>query len=196
MIRIRIPALILSTVATVLLLSIFGTRPCAAQALPTATGPGTFSQVGLQLSDYRMNYGQRSVGGAALYFDANLTARYGIESEVRTLRLREDSGVSQTTYLAGPRFSPMRGQFRPYAKLLLGRGEFTYPFSYAKGSYFVVAPGAGVDWQMPHSRLTVRVIDVEIQDWPGFSFGPLRPVAISAGIAFQMHRGESKMSDR
>jgi hypothetical protein len=177
--------------------SLLAPSTAAAQALPTATGPGSEIQVGVQLSGYHINYGERYIGGGAIYANTNLNARYGIEAEARTFRLHEDEGIHDTTYLIGPRFSPMRGELRPYAKLLLGRGEFSYPFTYATGSYFVIAPGFGVDWNVHNGPLTVRVIDVEIQDWAGFSFGPLKPVGLSTGISWRILRGgRTKESDQ
>jgi hypothetical protein len=156
-----------------------------AQNLPAADGPGSYIQVGGNVSLYQIDYGQRELGGGAVYIDANLYRTIGVEAEARTLRLNEDAGTHEATYLVGPRYSLRMNRIRPYAKLLVGRGEFYYPFHYAQGSYFVVAPGAGVDWRISR-RLTVRVIDVELQDWPRFSFGPLKPYGISSGIAFRV----------
>ncbi len=159
--------------------------PARAQAMPAADGPGSYIQVGGSASLYQIDYGQRNLGGGAVFIDANLYRRIGIEAEGRTLRINQDSGAHETTYLVGPRFSLMQSRFRSYAKFLFGRGEFYYPFHYAQGSYFVVAPGVGVDWQMA-KRLTVRLIDIEFQRWPSFTFGPLQPYGISSGIAVRL----------
>ena len=158
----------------------------AAQAKYAGIGPGTYIQVGGTFSDYQIDYGQRSLGGAAVFVDAHLYRRIGAEAEVRTFRLNESAGVHETTYLIGPRFSFLAGRLRPYGKLLIGRGEFYYPFNYAKGSYFAIAPGGGVDWHIRQSKLTIRIVDVEIQNWPGFSFGALKPYGFSSGIAVRV----------
>lgn len=157
-----------------------------AQALPTATGPGKYIQVGAQLSGFQIDYGQHYLSGVAAVIDANLYARYGVEAEVRTLIINQDEGVHETTYLAGPRVSLLTGQVRPYVKFLVGRGELSYPFHDATGSYFVFAPGAGLDWHVGHSRLNIRVVDVEVQNWPGFSFGSIMPYGISSGLAVRV----------
>jgi hypothetical protein len=157
-----------------------------AQALPTATGPGTYIQVGAQISSFQIDYGQRYLSGVAGFVDANVYARYGVEAEARTLRINQDEGVHETTYLVGPRVSILTRQVRPYVKFLVGRAEFSYPFHDATGSYFVLAPGAGIDWHVGHSRLNIRVIDVEVQNWPGFSFGPISPYGISSGLAVKI----------
>ena len=52
-----------------------------AQALPTATGPGSLTTVGLSGSGFASPYGQRTVAGAAAYLDANLYRNYGVELE-------------------------------------------------------------------------------------------------------------------
>jgi hypothetical protein len=165
---------------------VFATREAKSQALPTATGPGSYIQLGAQISGYQIDYGQRYLLGGSGFLDANLYARYGAEIEARTLRINENEGVHETTYLVGPRVSILTGPVRPYIKLLIGRGEFSYPFHDATGSYFVVAPGAGLDWRVRQSRLSLRIVDVEVQSWSGFSFGRIMPYGISSGVAIRV----------
>jgi hypothetical protein len=69
--------------------------------------------------------------------------------------------------------------------LLSGGGRFDFPYGYAHGNYFVVAPGAGLDLRLGQ-KVRVRLIDMEYQVWPGFSIGSLHPYGISAGISFQL----------
>jgi hypothetical protein len=161
-------------------------RAVYAQAEPAGLGPGTYTQVGATFSSYQNPYGQRQLGGAAAFLDANLYRRIGVEAEFRMLRLNEAQDVHNTTYLVGPRISAMPRRFRPYGKVLFGRGEFYFPYHYAKGSYVVVAPGFGVDWQVAHTPLFIRLIDVELQQWPGFTFGSIRPYGISTGVALRV----------
>ena len=156
------------------------------QALPAGIGPGTYVQVGASGSLFQVDYGQRKLAGGTLFLDAHLYRRIGAEAEVRTLNIHQDEGVHETTYLAGPRISVKRGAIRPYAKLLAGRGEFYFPFNYAKGSYLVLAAGGGVDWHVARTRLTVRLLDLEFQDWPGFSFGTLHPYGLTSGVALRV----------
>jgi hypothetical protein len=54
------------------------------------------------------------------------------------------------------------------------------------GSYFVVAPAAGLDWHLHESRWNVRVLDFEYQLWPRFTYGELHPYGLSAGISFEV----------
>jgi hypothetical protein len=155
------------------------------QALPTATGPGSYTDIGVTGSYFNLNYGQRWVGGGSIYVDANLYLHYGAEIRYQTFRYNEQSGIRQTTYLAGPRVSFRNRGWVPYVDLLAGRGDFDFPYGYAKGIYFVYAPGAGLDYDLT-SKIKLRVIDVQYQKWPQFTFGDLRPYGASAGISLRV----------
>lgn len=157
-----------------------------AQAKYAATGPGSYIALGGTVSAYEADYGKRLMGGGTLFLDAHLYRRIGAEAEVRSLSLHSDNGTRQSTYLIGPKLSALGYNWRPYAKFLVGRGHFTFPFGYAQGSYFVLAPGGGVDWRVRKSRLILRLIDVEYQIWPGFTYGALHPYGVSTGLSFRI----------
>ena len=158
------------------------------QAVYAAKAPGAYVSVGVTASGYESDYGKRLLGGGSIYVDANLTRRLGIELEGRRLSLNSDDHMRETTYLVGPRYSFAVRGFRPYAKFLVGRGDFNFPFDYAKGSYLAMAPGGGVDYQVGNSRLGLRLVDFEYQIWPQFTFGALHPYGVSAGISFLLFR--------
>lgn len=157
-----------------------------AQALFTAKGPGGYVAVGATLSAYESDYGQRQLGGGTIFVDANLYRRIGIEAEARYLRVHSDENISESNFLIGPKISTHTRNLRPYAKLLIGRGQFNFPFNYAQGSYFIVDPGGGLDWRVGEGRFTVRVIDIEYQDWPFFTFGTLHPYGVSSGLSLRL----------
>jgi hypothetical protein len=164
-----------------------------AQALPTAVGPGAYVIVGGTFSDFQGDYGDRTIKGASVYADSNLAWRYGIETEARRMTYAE-FGQRQSTLLAGPRWAFHPKGFVPYVKLLAGGGRFDFPFGYAYGDYFVVAPGAGVDLRLGQ-RVRLRLADFEYQVWPGFTYGSLHPYGISTGISFQvLGSARTKMS--
>ncbi len=165
-------------------------RPAAAQASPTATGPGSSLRLGGGVAGYHIEYGQRQLGGAQTWVDVNPYWRYGVEGEVRWLRYNQDLGTHATTYLAGPRISLLPTRAEPYVKVLAGSGHFDYPYDYARGNYLVVAAGAGLDLHLG-SRLQVRVIDIEYQRWPKFSFGTMPSYGLSAGISYTIRRSET-----
>jgi hypothetical protein len=162
----------------------------AAQEDPTETKPGAFLSAGGAVSAYKLDYGEHRLGGYSIYLDMNLTRNYGIEGEARWLVFNQQANVHATTWLIGPRiqFAPriLRGAI-PYVKLLVGDGKFNFPYNYATGSYFVMAPGAGVDIPLGHSKFTLRLIDVEYQDWPQFSFGPMHSYGASTGISYRFY---------
>jgi hypothetical protein len=160
------------------------TAPAAhPQALPTATGPGMYVNVGGTFSDFESDYGKQAITGAGVYVDSNLYWRYGLESEARRV-VYPNFGGRQSTLLGGPRWSFRAKDLVPYVKLLAGGGRFDFPYGYGHGDYFVVAPGAGLDLRLGE-RLRVRLVDFEYQDWLGFTYGSQHPYGVSAGISFQ-----------
>ena len=175
-----LPALLL------VFLAAFNSSSAKAQAAYAGFGPGGYVSVGVTASGYNTDYGKQRLAGPALYLDANLYRRIGVELEARSLRYNAHEDLRETTYLAGPKISTHGRTLRPYAKFLVGRGEFNYPFNYARGSYLVVAPGGGVDLRLGRSRLIFRIADVEYQFWPRFSYGPLHPWGVSSGLALRL----------
>jgi hypothetical protein len=159
-------------------------KVASAQALPTATGPGRYITVGVTGALFDSNYGQRWVSGYSIYADVNRTWRYGAEFRAQSLRYNQEQGIRETSYLVGPRVTFPHHRWLPYARVLLGAGIFNAPYNYATGSYFVVAPGGGVDYTI--GRVKVRLIDLEYQAWPNFTFGELHPYGGSAGISLRV----------
>ena len=165
-----------------------------AQALPTATGPASTVQVGAGLSGYRIDYGQRWLGGPFLWANYNPLLHLGLEGEARALRYNQDLGVHGSTFLIGPRFALHRGFTEPYLKVLAGSGRLTFPYAYAHGTYLVVAGGVGIDVRFGDA-IKFRVIDVSYQQWPRFSFGTMTSYGASAGISVTLRHGETWRSD-
>ena len=155
------------------------------QALPTATGPGMYLALGGEYSLFEGDYGKQKIRGAAVYVDANPYRRYGVEAEIRQLRYSDFGGMNQVTYLAGPRVSFRSYGFVPYVKMLAGVGRFNFPYHYGEGNYLALAPGAGLDWNVGR-RVRIRLIDVEYQYWPQFTFGALHPYGASVGISYRV----------
>ena len=158
-----------------------------AQAIPTASGPGSNVTVGGGISSFQSVYGNRYLGGGFLYADANPHWRVGLEGEARFLRCHTFEDVTETTYLGGARVLLLRPRrLQPYAKFLAGVGEITLPFNYAHGSFLTYAPGAGLDVAL-NNYVTVRVVDLEYQHWPQFTYGALSPYGVSAGISLRLN---------
>lgn len=162
------------------------TRPTHAQAVYAGVGPGSYVNLGTTFAATQTGYGHQKLGGFTLYADANLFRCVGIEAEFRSLTLHAQQGVRESAWLIGPRLATRGRTIRPFAKLLVGRANFTFPFGYAQGSYLVIAPGVGLDWRIPRSRLTIRLADVEWQQWMHFTFGQQRPYTISTGFSYTL----------
>jgi hypothetical protein len=168
-----------------LLIAGFTEHRLDAQALSTASGGGSYLAIGAGVTAIENQYGKRILLGGVAYTESNLTPHLGLEYEGRFLRFNQDESVTQSSYLAGVRVAIWNGRVQPYVKLLGGLGRMTFPFRYATGSYFVVAPGAGLDYHLS-GRWTARLIDVEYQDWTGFTYGSLHPYGVSSGLRFRL----------
>ena len=171
-------------VAALCFFSIFASpHRMPAQALPTASGSGAALSVGVGLANYKIDYGQRWLGGVQGWVDANPWWWGGVEVEGRSLRYNLDLNTHASTLLAGPRISLSARAIEPYVKVLAGQGQLHFPYSYAHGTYLAVSGGGGVDLHLGR-RLQVRVVDVEYQRWPGFTYGSMSSYGISAGVGY------------
>ncbi len=157
-----------------------------AQVAESAVGGNQEVSAGVLGSYFENNYGNRKLEGLSAFIDLDLNRHYGIEGEGSWLRWHQRDNVYIDTYLAGPRYQfNYIARFRPYAKFLIGDGKFNFPYNYGYGNYFVMAPGAGVDYRLSR-RLDLRLVNFEYQVWPGFTFGTLHNYGVSAGIRVRL----------
>jgi hypothetical protein len=168
------------------LLPLLSVSQAIAQALPAATGPGSYVALGGGASALQADYGQRVLGGPVLWADVNLTWRIGLEGEARSLNRHTSEDVTERSYLGGIRYTLRPQRIRPYAKFLAGAGEISLPFHYAQGTFLTLAPGAGVEY-IVSDRLLWRVADFEYQSWPSFPDGNLHPYGVSMGLLFRLN---------
>jgi hypothetical protein len=152
-----------------------------AQVLPSAMAGGFRLSAGATASGYYLQYGARDLVGASAFVDMETHRPIGIEAEGRWLEFNQTEQVHVETYSAGLRYHLNFGRFQPYAKGLVGIGDFNFPFSYAHGRYLVVTGGGGLEYRWT-SRIRFRVADVEYQDWPQFTFGSMSSVGVSSGL--------------
>jgi opacity protein-like surface antigen len=141
--------------------------------------------VGGGASVYYVQYGSQKLVGATGFTDADSARRIGIEGEGRWLEFHQFANVHAETYMIGPRYHFDIGRFQPYIKGLAGLGRFNFPYNYAHGSYVSVALGGGLDYSLSH-RWSVRIADVEYQDWPQFTFGAMTSVGVTSGIRYRI----------
>jgi hypothetical protein len=123
--------------------------------------------------------------GIAGFADVDTRHNIGIEGEARWLEFHQIANVHTETYSIGPRYHMNVGRFQPYAKALVGLGEFNFPYNYEHGSYLVVAPGGGVDFTLNH-RIRIRVADFEYQIWPQFTYGSMYSYGVSSGLRIRI----------
>jgi hypothetical protein len=129
-----------------------GSGQARAQVVPPGDQGGARLSAGVLGSGYSLQYGQRKMAGIAGFVDLDTKRRLGIEAEGRWLEYNQTANVHAETYSIGGRYHFDLGRFQPYAKGLVGFGDFNFPYNYARGRYLVVTAGGGLDF-----RLTRRI---------------------------------------
>src|ERR1039458_1392877 len=175
--RVRLAAVLLLAI----LIGCIGPRLSRAQVVAPGDQGGARLSVGAMGSGYALQYGQRKMAGIAGFVDLDTKRRFGIEAEGCWLEYHQTANVHAETYSIGGRYHFDVGRFQPYAKGLVGFGDFNFPYNYAYGRYLVVTAGGGLDFRLTH-RIYVRAVDVEYQDWPNFTFGNMNSLGVNAGL--------------
>lgn len=172
-------------IALVLVVIAAGSAQMAqAQAKESADAGRGFLWAGGGASGYYLQYGQRKNLGATVWVDADTIRRFGIEAEGRWLEWHQTADVHVETYLIGGRYHFDVGNFQPYVKTLVGAGRFNFPYNYAYGHYFIVAPGGGVDYRL--SRRWSARADFEVQYWPQFTYGAMTSPGATIGLRYRI----------
>lgn len=174
--------------ALLLLGLLAGAGLARAQSPESATGGEGGMTVGANVSAVHLQYGEHWLVGAGASADAYIGWHYGIEGEANWAQWHQQSDTYATTYLVGPRYQfDAIGdyRYRPWVKFLVGAGEFNFPYNYAYGTYLVMAPGAGIDYRLS-SRVRLRLCDAEYQYWPGFTYGAMSNLSVSAGVRYRI----------
>ena len=103
-----------------------------------------------------------------------------LEGESHWMRFNTYKGMTEDTYLVGPRIPIITfHRVTPYGKFLVGLGTG----SFLSGDTFVLAYGGGADVRLTH-RLTLRAIDFEYQQWRVTP--TLYPYGGSVGISYKI----------
>jgi hypothetical protein len=153
-----------------------------AQVVPAGYQGSLKLSAGVMGSDDTLQYGSRRMYGAGFFVDAESTSHLGFEAEGRWIDFHQTAGVHAETYSAGVRYHFDLGpRWQPYAKGLVGLGNFTYPYNLGQDRDLVVTAGGGVDFHWKR-RIYLRVADLEYQDWPEFHYGGMTSLNASAGI--------------
>jgi hypothetical protein len=153
----------------------------AAQVQPGGDQGGLTVSAGATGTGYYVQYGERKMAGITGFVDADTRRRLGIEAEGRWIEFNQSANVHAETYSIGGRYHFNLGRFQPYAKGLVGFGDFNFPYNLATGRYLVVTAGGGVDFRLSR-RIQLRAVDIEYQDWPQFTFGNMTTLSGSVGL--------------
>jgi hypothetical protein len=156
-------------------------RLAQGQAVPAGFENGFTLSAGATGSGFYLQYGERKMLGISAFVDVDNRHHFGLEGEARWLVFHQTAEVHAATYAIGPRYHRDIGRFQPYAKGLIGIGDFNFPYNYAHGSYLEIAPGGGVDFRISH-RIHLRLADFEYQYWPQFTYGAMSSFGVSSGI--------------
>lgn len=156
-----------------------------AQTVPAADAGGARLSVGGTASGYYLQYGEVKVLGASAFVDGDTLRHFGFEGEARWLKFYQTHQINASTYMGGVRYSRYYGKFQPYAKALVGVGQFNYPYGLGTDSSLVIAPGAGLDYRLTQ-RIRWRAVDFEYQAWPQFHFGSMSSYGVSSGFKFKI----------
>jgi hypothetical protein len=135
-----------------------------------ATGTGAYLQ-----------YGERKMAGVTGFVDLDARSPFGVELEGRWIEWNQTANVHAETYSIGPRYHKNFGKLQPYAKGLLGFGDFNFPYNLATGRYLMVTAGGGLDYHLTR-RIYLRAVDVEYQSWPQFTYGAMSTLSVSTGF--------------
>lgn len=152
-----------------------------AQATATASRAGDL-QVGVGYTLAKTGYEQQSFQGFTAYADFDLRSHLGLEAEVHQVSSTTGDQSYQRTYELGARYFRAYGPLVPYIKIMIGRGDFNYPFSHTDLAYNLYAGGIGADYKLGHS-LSLRG-EYEMQSWSGFANGGLTPQLVTLGVAY------------
>ncbi len=149
------------------------------QVSESANRGGLTIAAGATGSGFELQFGDRKMLGITGFVDVDSRRRLGLEAEGRWLEFHQTANVHAETYSVGPRYHMSFGRFQPYAKGLIGFGDFNFPFNGGHGSYLVVTGGGGVDYRL-NRRISIRAADFEYQSWPQFTYGAASSIAMSS----------------
>ncbi len=176
------------------LISLFVAIPFSTQAqvAPAAFGRRFVLNVGGEGSSVQPDYtgiqaAQTSpdrLYGFGAFVDADFTRWIQVEAEGRWAHWNAYKGITQNTYMIGPRV-PIINDWKgltPYGKFLIGWGSGS---SWLTGRATVWSYGGGVDYRLPHTKFTLRCFDFEYQDWQIEGATP-HPYAASVGLSYKV----------
>lgn len=144
------------------------------------------AQAGATVSVFNPDYVKTQLIGVGAF--ADMTTAYhgcGLEAEGRWQRFHENAGVSEDNYLIGPRLTLRRfWNATPYIKMLGGVSHIDFGKGAPSGRFATIAVGGGIDVALT-PKWSLRAVDFEYQEWPGFIGNALSPYGVSAGVRYR-----------
>ena len=151
------------------------------QVVPAGNAGGLIISAGGTGTGEYVQYGERKMVGVTGFVDLDSRRPFGLELEGRWLEWNQTANVHLETYSIGPRYHKNFGNLNPYAKGLIGWGDFNFPYNLGMGRYLLVTAGGGLDYRLM-KRVYLRAADVEYQYWPQFTYGVMSTLSVSTGI--------------
>jgi opacity protein-like surface antigen len=186
----------LQSILMLILTACLWTSPSWAQVAPSAFRAADSLWVGGEYANFDASFPYQShqrLQGIGAFVDFNLNAHLGVEGDARFLSFGGFDGVTESTYLIGPRYRfAKRARLQPYAQALFGVGHIHYPFEIGDANYFALAPAGGISYRL-RGQWSLRA-EYEYQFWlnsPGYSNQPshqLRPNGFNLGVAYRLFR--------
>jgi Outer membrane protein beta-barrel domain len=180
-----------SLLAWLPILALFASGPCLAhgQAKYTATRAGDL-QLGAGYTNGNSDYVPNRIAGYSGYATFDFKEHFGTEFDFHQAK-DPKSDVYERSYEWGVRYLRHYGndRYRPYVRVMFGRGVFNFPGSVANLAYNMIVAAGGMDIEV-HRRINVRA-EFEYQDWlsgPGITNG-LAPTLINVGVAYHFPAG-------
>jgi hypothetical protein len=157
------------------------------QALPAASRSLSF-EAGAGVSFANPDYSNKYIKGITAFGSADFRKGLGVDVEYHDTNIITPADIGEQTFLAGLRYGVHKRKFYPYVKGLAGIGTFSFQQGYyAKASsshYSVFALGGGIEYHAtPH--ISIRLIDMEYQEWTTFSPSNLTPIVYTIGAAYR-----------
>jgi Outer membrane protein beta-barrel domain len=151
------------------------------QALPTASRVAD-AQVGAGYSFARPDYLPQTFQGFTVYGDFDFRPHLGVEAEFHQVNSTNGDLSYERTYEVGGRYFRTYGALVPYLKVMVGRGDFQYPFGQTELAYTLFAAGVGADFKLgPLFRVRA---EYEFQKWINFPNGGFTPQIVTVGVAY------------
>lgn len=172
-------------------------EPARAQAVYAGRGGAASLWVGAEYANLKAGFPRDStvrlggIGGFATY---NWNRHYALEVHARFLNMNSWYGETEQDYLAGPRYSFLRGEkLRPFAAFQVGMVRMKYPFEIGTQSYFALAPGGGVEYRLNRKWSVRGAYEFQkLLNSPNYTNEPksgIQPNGFTAGVSYRIFNG-------